>query len=176
VTAEGKSEKKPPTTAKVTRAYFEALAEQDLEAAVALWKPGGKDHLHGLAEFEAPTGVRQFFANLFGAFPDWRFEVLELAASGQNAAVRWRTAATFSGPGRFQGLAPTGTAVVIEGCDMLRVVDGQIVENNAYTSGTELAQQLGLLPKQGSFADRAVTGAFNARTAASAAVRKLREA
>src|SRR5215204_212098 len=127
MTATGKSEKKPPTTAKVTRAYFTALAEQDLEAAVALWKPGGRDHMHGLAELEAPTGVRQFFANLFGAFPDWRFEVLELASSRQNAAVRWRAPATFSGPGRFQGLAPTGTPVVIEGCDMLRVVDGQIV-------------------------------------------------
>ncbi|MQA72934.1 MAG: hypothetical protein GEU88_01040 [Solirubrobacterales bacterium] len=173
--ADDKSEQKPMTTAQVARAYFAALAEQDLEAATALWKPGGTDHLHGLAELEAPGGVTQFFANLFAAFPDWEFEVLELAASGQNAGVRWRTAATFSGPGHFQGLAPTGAPVVVEGCDMLRVVDGQIVENNAYTSGTDLAQQLGMLPKQGSLADRAVTGAFNARTAAAAALRKLRE-
>ena len=28
---------------------------------------------------------------------------------------------------------------------MLRVEDGQIVENNAYTNGTIIAQQLGLL-------------------------------
>ena len=58
---------------------------------------------------------------------------------------------------------------------MLRVEDGQIVENNAYTNGVQLAQQLGLLPPPGSTADRAMTGAFNAKTAAVGAVRKLRE-
>ena len=31
----------------------------------------------------------------------------------------------------------------MEGCDMLRVEDGQIVENNAYTNAVQLAQQLG---------------------------------
>ena len=58
---------------------------------------------------------------------------------------------------------------------MLRVEDGQIVENNAYTNGVLIAQQLGLLPQQGSTADRAMTGAFNAKTAAVGAIRKLRE-
>ena len=55
---------------------------------------------------------------------------------------------------------------------MLRVEDGQIVENNAYTNGAEIAQQLGLLPRRGSTADRAMTGAFNAKTAAAGAIRK----
>lgn len=173
---DAKSEQKPRTTAQVARAYFQALAERDLDTAVDFWRPGGRDLLHGLAELEAPTGVRQFFANLYAALPDSRFEVLELAASGQNAAVRWRIDATFSGPGHFQGLAPTGTPIVLEGCDMLRIVDGEIVENNAYTSGVELAQQLGMLPRPGTFADRAMTGAFNAKTAAAAALRRLREA
>jgi hypothetical protein len=57
----------------------------------------------------------------------------------------------------------------------VRVEDGVILENNAYTNGAQLAQQLGLLPKQGSTTDRAVTGAFNARTAAVRAIRNLRE-
>ena len=86
---------------------------------------------------------------MYAAFPDWKFEILELAASGKNAACRWRSTGTFDGPGRFQGLAPTGDRVVMEGCDMLRVEDGQIVENNAYTNGVLIAQQLGLLPPAG---------------------------
>jgi predicted ester cyclase len=174
-TASTKSEKKPKTTAQVAKAYFGAIADRDLETAAALWKPGCKDHLHGLAELTAPEGVKQYFGAMFEAFPDFDFEILELAASGQNAACRWRTTATFTGPGRFQGLAPTGDRIVLEGCDMLRVEDGQIVANNAYTNGAELAQQLGLLPKQGTAADRVVTGAFNAKTAAATAIRRLRE-
>jgi predicted ester cyclase len=174
-TASTKADKKPKTTAQVAKAYFGAFENRDLDTAVSLWKPGCIDNFHGLAEMTAPDGIKQWFSALFDAFPDFEFEILELAASGQNAACRWRVTATFSGPGRFQGLTPTGDRVVMEGCDMLKVEDGQIVGNHAYTNGAEIAQQLGLLPKQGSAADRAVTGAFNAKTAAVGTLRRLRE-
>jgi predicted ester cyclase len=173
--ASTKSDKKPKTTAQVAKAYFGALADRDLETAASLWKPGCKDHLHGLAELTAPEGIKQYFGAMFDAFPDFDLEVLELAASGQNAAGRWRMTGTFAGPGRFQGLAPTGHRIVLEGCDMLKIEDGKIVANHAYTNGAELAQQLGLLPKQGTTADRVVTGAFNAKTAAASALRRIRE-
>ena len=58
---------------------------------------------------------------------------------------------------------------------MLRVEDGLIVENNAYTNAVQLAQQLGMMPPPGSTADRVMTGAFNAKTAAAGAIRKLRD-
>jgi predicted ester cyclase len=174
-TASTKSEKKPKTTAQVAKAYFGAFENRDFEAAAALWKPGCKDNLHGLAELTAPDGVKQYFNAMVAAIPDFDFEILELAASGQNAACRWRVTGTFTGPGRFQGLAPTGHRIVMEGCDMLKVEDGEIVANDAYTNSAELAQQLGLLPKQGTATDRAITGAFNAKTAAISAVRRLRE-
>jgi predicted ester cyclase len=131
--------------------------------------------IHGIAEMKAPGEIKAFFSAQYEAFPDWDFEILELCASGKHAACRWRVNATFTGPGRFQGLAPTGARIVMEGCDMLRVEDGQIVENNAYTNAVQLAQQLGMMPPPGSAADRAMTGAFNAKTAAVGAVRKLRE-
>jgi predicted ester cyclase len=159
----------------VVREYFDGLAEQDLDRALAVWKPGSIDHMYGMGDLDAPAGIRTWFTNLFGAFPDWRFEVLELIASGEHAAARWRVSATFAGPGRFQGIVPTGAKVELEGCDMFRVVDEQIVENHAYTNGAYLAQQLGLLPPSGSAAERAMTGAFNAKTAATGAIRKLRE-
>ena len=172
---ETKSETKPKTTAQIAKAYFTAIGDKDLDLAASLWKPGAKDVLHGIAELTAPADVKTFFSGIYAAFPDWKFEILELAASGKNAACRWRSEGTFDGPGRFQGLAPTGARVVMEGCDMLRVEDGQIVENNAYTNGVLIAQQLGLLPKQGTNADKAMTAAFNAKTAAASAIRKLRE-
>ena len=172
---ETKTESKPKTTAQIAKAYFTAIGERDLDAAVALWKPGSRDHIHGIADMRSPAEIKAFFTSQFAAFPDWTFEILELCASGKNAACRWRITGTFTGPGRFQGLAPTGASIDMEGCDMLRVEDGQIVENNAYTNGVLIAQQLGLLPKQGTTADRVMTGAFNAKTTAVGAVRKLRE-
>jgi predicted ester cyclase len=170
-----KADKKPKTTAQVAKAYFGAFVDRDFDDAAALWKAGGVDNLHGLAQLTAPNGIKQYFGAMLDAFPDWEFEILDMAASGQNAACRWRITGTFTGPGRFQGLAPTGHRITLEGCDMLKVEDGKIVANDAYTNAAELAQQLGLLPKQGTTADRAITGAFNAKTAAVGAVRKLRE-
>jgi predicted ester cyclase len=158
----------------IAREFFEALGNQDLEKAASMWKPGGKGHLHGMAELEAPRSWRAYFENLFGAFPDFELEALEIAASGNNAGVRWRATGTFTGPARFQGLAPTGARIELEGCDMLRIEDEKIVENNAYTNGAQLAQQLGVLPAEGSLGERAVTAAFNARTAAADAVRRFR--
>ena len=166
---------KPKTTAQIAKAYFGAIADRELDLAASLWKPGSRDHIHGIADMRSPAEIKAFFEGQFAAFPDWEFEILELAASGKNAACRWRVTGTFRGPGRFQGLAPTGRPIEMEGCDMLRVEDGQIVENNAYTNGAIVAQQLGMLPAPGSTADRVVTRAFNAKTAASDALRKLRE-
>jgi predicted ester cyclase len=174
-TASAKAGKKPKTTGQVAKAYFGCFVDRDFEAAASLWRPGCKDNLHGLAELTAPDGIKHYFGAMVDAFPDFEFEILDLAASGQNAACRWRVTGTFTGPGRFQGLAPTGHRIAIEGCDMLTVEDGEIVGNHAYTNASELAQQLGLLPRQGTTADRVVTGAFNAKTAAATAIRRLRE-
>ncbi|MET0127633.1 MAG: ester cyclase [Solirubrobacterales bacterium] len=170
-----KTESKPKTAGKLAKAYFGAIADRDLDLAVSLWKPGGRDLIHGIADLKAPNDIKAFFNGLYSAFPDYEFEILELAASGKNAACRWHSTGTFLGPGRFQGLAPTGARIELEGCDMLRVEDGLIVENNAYVNGALIAQQLGLLPQQGSTADRVVTGAFNAKTAALGHLRRLRD-
>lgn len=176
VAAETKTKSTRKKGAKsVVREYFDGLAEQDLDRALAVWKPGSVDRMYGMGDLDAPQGIRRYFGDLFAAFPDFRFEVLELVGSGEHAAARWRAKGTFTGPGRFQGVAPTGAAIELEGCDMFRVVDERIVENHAYINGAYLAQQLGLLPPPGSTAERAMTGAFNAKTATTAAIRKLLE-
>src|SRR5829696_6447303 len=118
--AKTESETKPTTTSQTAKAYFTAIGDKDLDLAASLWKTGCKDRLHGMAELTAPADIKTFFGAMYEAFPDWKFEILELAASGKNAACRWRIEGTFDGPGRFQGLAPTGDRISMEGCDMLR--------------------------------------------------------
>ena len=51
---ETKTEKPKKTTAQIAKAYFGAIAERDLDAAVALWKPGSRDHIHGIADMRSP--------------------------------------------------------------------------------------------------------------------------
>jgi predicted ester cyclase len=172
--SETKEGAKPKTTAQIGRAYFNAIGAKNLDEAVALWKPGSPDHIHGIVDMTAPAGIKEYFTGLFEAFPDFSFEILEFAASGKLAACRWRIRGTFLGPGRFQGLVPNGRPIAMEGCDMLRVEDGQILENNAYTNAQQIAEQLGVLPPIESAAGKAMTGAINAKTSLAGAVRRMR--
>lgn len=154
----------------IAKRYFDALSQRDVDAAVALWKPGGLDRLIGQGELIAPDGVRDYFTELFEAFPDFSFELIDTTTQRQRCSVRWRATATFVGPGSFQGFAPNAQRIAIEGCDVLEVVEDRIVANTAYVGGSEVARQLGFLPPAGSKAERRLTALANARTFASRAV------
>lgn len=159
----------------MTRAYFKALDDHDLPAAAALWEAGRTDRIVGMTEFRVPDGFMNWFGALLAAFPDARFEVLSITAQKENAAVRYRVTGTFDGTGKFEGLTPNGAGIEIEGFDLFTVRDGLIVENHGYLNGADLARQLGVLPPQGSVAERGMTAAMNAKVAAGELIGSLRE-
>ena len=99
-----------------------------------------------MVELQAPGTYSEWFGNLFRAFPDFRFEILELVAEGEKAAVRWRATGTFNGDTRFEGMDPTGAKVDITGFDLLTIRNGRLQHNDAYMNGAQMAQQLGALP------------------------------
>ncbi|HTX47245.1 MAG TPA: ester cyclase [Solirubrobacteraceae bacterium] len=152
------------STSEVAKRYFKALADQDLDAAMACWKPGGVDRFVGQQDLIAPDGVRVYFEALFAAFPDFRFEIVELTTYRNRTAVRWRVNATFAGPAHFQGFAPTGARAEIEGCDVVTVEDEKITHNEAYFDSGSLARQLGLLPPAASAAEARIAKLTNLRT------------
>jgi predicted ester cyclase len=159
----------------IAREYFEAIAAHDVDKMASMWAPGGKGYIHGMTELEAPQGLRAWFTNLFDAFPDFEMEILDIVAAGDQAAVRWRSTATFTGPSSFEGMAPTGARGDIEGFDLLTISDGKIRENRAYMNAAELGRQLGAMPAAGSTGEKVMLASVNARTAAMSAIRKLRE-
>ena len=141
---------------------------------VAVWKPGSIDHFYGMAELRVPEDLRAWFGNLFRAFPDFRMEVADMVAYGNKAAVRWTATGTFTGPGKFEGLAATGAEITLEGLDLLTIEDGQIVENRAFSNAMEMARQMGAMPPAGSLGEKAMFGIVNARTAAADAIKRAR--
>jgi steroid delta-isomerase-like uncharacterized protein len=171
-----KTDSKPKSASakQVATAYFDAIKARDLDAMVAVWKPGGTDYLYGMADLKVPHDLRAFFGNLFRAVPDFEMVVADIVAYGDKAAVRWQATGTFNGDERFQGLTATGASIKIEGLDLLTIEDGLIVENRAYTDSSELARQLGAMPPQGSVGEKVMLGMVNARTGALDAVKRLR--
>jgi hydroxyacylglutathione hydrolase len=152
------------TTGEIAKRYFAALAEHDLDAAVGCWQPGSIDRMVGAVELVAPEGIREYFGELFEAFPDFAMEVVEMTTYRARTAVRWRAHGTFAGPGRFQGFLANGARIVIEGCDVVTVSNDLIVHNEAYIDSGDIARQLGLLPPAGSPAEARLTKLANLRT------------
>lgn len=163
-----------PSTAAgtVARAYFEAVAERDLDRMVDFYEPGGTGEIHGLVSLTAPDSYRAWFASLFAAFPDFQFEILDVVAEGEQAAVRWRATGTFNGTARFEGMDPTGARVDLSGFDLLTIREGKIQRNDAYLNGAQMAQQLGALPPAGSLPERGMLAALNLKTRLTRALRR----
>jgi hydroxyacylglutathione hydrolase len=158
------------TTSETAKRYFAALDAHDLDAATACWKPGAIDRLVGAQELVAPDGIRQYFSDLFAAFPDFQIKAVEMTTGRQRTAVRWTAHGTFAGPGRFQGLHANQARIAIEGCDVISVQDDLIVHVDAYIDTGDTARQLGLLPAAGSSSEGRLTRLANVRTRAVTAI------
>jgi steroid delta-isomerase-like uncharacterized protein len=151
-------------TTRVVREYFEALGRGERDAQLRYYAADAAVEIHGVTGRVGRDEMIAFFAELFDAFPDWQFDVLDIVTEDDRAAVNWRARATFAGPGRFLGFEPTGARVDIEGVDLVRVRDGRIAAIDAYMNGAELARQLGALPPLGSAAEARMAQAFNLTT------------
>ncbi len=151
-------------TTRVAREYFEALGRGERDAQQRYYAPDIAAEIHGVTGPVGRDEMVAFFAGLFEAFPDWRFDVVEIITEGDRAAVNWRARATFAGPGDFMGFEPNGARVDVTGVDLVLVRHGRIAAIDAYLDGADLARQLGALPPQGSKAEQRMAQAFNLTT------------
>jgi steroid delta-isomerase-like uncharacterized protein len=145
------------------RSYFEAVDRRDVEAAVAHWSEDGVDDMVPVGVLRGRDEMREYFKSVFAATPDARTTITRLVAGEQSCAVEWRLEGTFDGA-PYLGIEPTGKHIEIRGLDLLELENGEIVSNTGYFDGASFARQIGMLPADGSGADRAMKSAFNAVT------------
>jgi steroid delta-isomerase-like uncharacterized protein len=176
-TAEAKPHRKRITRRKAVeqtlRAYFEAMDNRDAEAMAAHWREDGVEDIVPVGMLRGRDEMRDYLASMFAAMPDARTTVTRLVAGEQSCAVEWRLEGTFTGAA-FMGIEPTGTHIEIRGLDLFELEDGELVSNTAYFDGASYARQIGMLPADGSGADRAMRSAFNAVTKLRRAVAERR--
>ncbi|GAA6526159.1 ester cyclase [Intrasporangium sp. DVR] len=155
------------------QAIFDALRAHDLTIF------DRADHPDVVVDFVA-VGVRRgigevraFFEDLFAAFPDFAIRVVIAVGDGDHAVVQWQATGTFTGT-PFQGIHATGRRIELRGCDVMRFEQGLLKHNTLYYDGLGFARAVGILPREGSVADRAMTAAMNAETDARAWLRRRR--
>ena len=85
-------------------------------------------------------GMKEIDSMYRKSFPDQHVTIRDMAADGDKV---W-TYKTFSAvhTGEFMGIAPTGRTVTIDAIDIMRVVDGKIVEHWAVQDVWGLMRQL----------------------------------
>lgn len=167
VKSEAKPQRKRITRRKAVeeqlRAYFEAMDNRDADGMAAHWSDEGMEDIVPVGVLRGREELRDYFRSMFAAMPDARTTVTRLIAGEQSCAVEWRLEGTLNGA-PFMDIEPTGKHVEIRGFDLFELEDGNLVSNTAYFDGMGFARQIGMLPPDGSGADRAMRSAFNAVT------------
>jgi steroid delta-isomerase-like uncharacterized protein len=80
------------------------------------------------------------------AFDDARFDIDDIIASDDRAAVRWTLRATHTGP--FAGLSPTQKKVTVNGISLYRLRDGKITETRNLADRLAILTQLGAIEQK----------------------------
>jgi steroid delta-isomerase-like uncharacterized protein len=145
------------------RSAYDALARRDAEVIGEHYREDCVVDIVPIGVFRGRQALVDFFREAFAAVPDLETTVTRVVAGETQAAVEWRMSGNFTG-GPFQGIEPTGKHVELRGLDLMEIEDGETVSNTAYYDGAAFARQVGMLPPEGSGADRMMKSAFNAVT------------
>lgn len=151
------------TPVEVARSLFDALSNRDVDAVLQIDTDDAVGDVVAIGEFRGKPAIRQFLEQLFQAFPDFTLTVDRIVGDDSIAIVQWYATGTFSG-GKFQDIEPTGTRVEMRGVDVVVVNEGRVSRDTMYYDGVSLARQIGMLPRTGSGADKAMLSLFNAST------------
>jgi steroid delta-isomerase-like uncharacterized protein len=152
---------KQASNADLVRWAFGRVNDHDVESLKQFWTEDSVERFpdktcHGAEEIAA------YFEDVFSAIPDWRLEIVGLAEQGDDVFVHWHMTGTHEGP--LMGIEPTGKPLAIDGIDHFVVRDGRLVSNFIVMDQMDYARQLGMMPTDGSAADKGLKTAFNLRT------------
>jgi steroid delta-isomerase-like uncharacterized protein len=103
------------------------------------------------------AAVQEFMRTSFRAFPDLRFgepDPPALAVTGDVVLWSWYMEGTNRGAIDPPGFAPTGRRMRADGVDQWTMRDGRIARYRAFYDMNDVARQLGIVPPQGSRAER----------------------
>ncbi|MDQ3693968.1 MAG: ester cyclase [Chloroflexota bacterium] len=94
------------------------------------------------AEPSNREGFKQLIAAYRHAFPDLRETVDDQFVAGDRVVQFTTSRGTFTG--EMMGMEPTGKAYAVSGIEVVRVVDGRIVETRIMFDSLGLVQQTGM--------------------------------
>jgi predicted ester cyclase len=165
----------PPTgvsNGALVRWAFDVINSHDITPLRAFWTPATVERFPD-GTYHGEDALAGYFEALFAALPNLHMHVTTITEQGEDVFVHWHLTASHTGAA-FQGIEPTGRAIALDGMDHFVVRDSTVVTNFVVFDQMQFARQIGLLPPDGSAADRATKAAFNAKTRLLARLRSRR--
>jgi predicted ester cyclase len=130
--------------ATVTRIYTQVNDAQHYDVLDEICTPDIVVHDPLAGESRSLEAFKGLFAFFRHAFPEQRSELLQSVAEGDYVALLHIHHAVNTGS--FNGLPPTGRAVVVPGVELFRFERGKIAEFWRFDADLSLMMQLGAVP------------------------------
>lgn len=127
--------------ALVRRFIEEVQNQHNLAAIEELFSPNFVDH----SSMAAPPyleGTKELFIITFAAFPDFRMEIHQQLAEGDQVMTRKTLHGTHLGP--FMGIPATGKKIAVTFVDIFTVINGKITEHWTGDVTLSILHQLGV--------------------------------
>lgn len=149
------------SNADLIRWAFEMLNRRDVSPLRQTWTEDTVEHFPART-CRGPDEIARYFEDALAAISDFHMDVVAIAEQGDDVFVHWHLTGTHDGT--LLGIAPTHKQLAIDGIDHFVIRDGRVVTNFVVFDQMQYARQIGMMPTDRSAADRALKGAFNART------------
>jgi steroid delta-isomerase-like uncharacterized protein len=155
----------PPDTAsnaELVRWAFEVINTRDITPLRKFWTDATVERFpqrtcHGA------DAIARYFEDIFAALPDFHMKVLCINEQGDDVFVHWHLTGAHTGSA-VDGIEATGRAIALDGIDHFVMSNGKVASNFVVFDQMQFARQIGLLPPDGTRADRALKRAFNAKS------------
>lgn len=136
--------------AEIVRRLLDATNRHDVDAAIKFFADDTVNH--GIPT--GRSGARRVLTDIFTTFPDWRMEIIDMVAVGDDVVIREIVSGTHLGTGRVAanggllvGVPPTGRKFRVQAMHWYTLnEDGLIVGARANRDDVGMMQHLGLLP------------------------------
>jgi steroid delta-isomerase-like uncharacterized protein len=146
-----------------------AMMTDDIEYRDDAWPKTMRGH----------ADVREFLDSTWTAFPDLTIELVEgpyVIHGKPGCAIYWRASGTHTGRLDPPGLAATGRRWKGDGMLVDEYRDGRVCRLRTCFDMLDASRQLGLMPRPGSLAERAIAAAQRASVAVLQAIRRQQSA
>ena len=120
-----------------------AINAHDIDGYVKLLDDSYVGESEIIGTIHGRDGARQLWTTLLQAFPDMKYDVEQLIASGDHVVARMVMTGTHQGS--FAGAAPTNNQITWRQCVIVYIRNGKAVRTRTYADNVSLFRQIGVL-------------------------------